>query len=149
MDFCLGPSLSDCPKISEQSLYLPFRSDQPIEYEPIQWQADCSSASRFAMQPISPSRVLQSRNEPNIDEHANNNNNTNVILLDDNDDQDYLDANGDEENEAPKLTKKKFKKKKHEAHIVENNNDTSLHLNTSSNRTSATGQKFPVIYRNQ
>ncbi|CAF2627019.1 unnamed protein product [Rotaria sp. Silwood2] len=142
LDSCLDRSLSDRPKISEQSLYLPFRSDQPIEYESIQWQADPSSISRFVIQPLSPSRVLQPRNEPNTEQEINNNN-TNVILLDDNDDQNYVDANGDEENEAPKSTKKKGKKKKQQAKMTENNNDTSTHLNTSSNRTSMTGQKFP------
>ncbi|CAF4263022.1 unnamed protein product, partial [Adineta steineri] len=40
LDSCLGSS--DRPKIIEQSLYLPFRTDQPMEYEPIQWQADSS-----------------------------------------------------------------------------------------------------------
>ncbi len=129
MDSCLGRSLSDRPKISDQSLYLPFRPDQPIEYEPIQWQTD---PSRFVVQPPSPNRVLQPRNEPNI------------ILLDDNEDQNYVDANGDEENEPPKLIKKKGKKKKQQAKIIENNNDTSIQLNTSSNRTSTTGQKLQV-----
>jgi len=132
LDSCLGRSLSDRPKISDQSLYLPFRPDQPIEYEPIQWQTD---PSHFIVQPPSPSRVLQPRNEPN--------NNTNIILLDDNEDQNYVDANGDEENEPPKL-KKKGKKKKQQAKIIENNDDTSIQLNTSSNRTSTTGQKLQV-----
>ncbi|CAF1215274.1 unnamed protein product [Rotaria sordida] len=132
LDSCLGRSLSDRPKISEQSIYLPFRSDQPIEYEAVQWQTD----------PSSPSRVLQPCHEPNTDQQINNNN-TNVILLDDNDDQNYIDANGDEENEPPKLPKKKGKKKKQQAKMIENNNDTSVQLNTSSNRTSITGQKFP------
>ncbi len=129
MDSCLGRSSSDRPKISDQPLYLPFRSDQPIEYEPIQWQTD---PSRFVVQPLSPNRILQPRNEPNI------------ILLDDNEDQNYVDANGDEENEPPKLTKKKGKKKKQQAKIIENNDDTSIQLNTSSNRTSTTGQKLQV-----
>ncbi|CAF3683383.1 unnamed protein product [Rotaria sp. Silwood1] len=142
LESCLGRSLSDRPKISEQSLYLPFRSDQSIEYEPIQWQTDPSSTSRFVIQPLSPSRVLRPRNEPNTDQELINNN-TNVILLDDNDDQNYVDANGDEENEVPKLAKKKGKKKKQQVKMIENNNDTSTQLNTSSNRTSTTGQKFP------
>ncbi len=142
MDSCLGRSASDRPKLSNQSLYLPFRADQPIEYEPIQWQADPSTTSRFAVQPPSPSRILQPRNEPNTDQQ--NNNNTNVIVLDDNEDQNYVDANGDEENEAPKLVKKKGKKKKQAAKIIENNDETSVQLNTSSNRTSTTGQKLPV-----
>ncbi len=140
MDSCLGCSSSDRPKISDQSLYLPFRNDQPIEYEPIQWQNDPSSTSRFVVQAPSPSRVLQPRNEPNIDQQMNN-----IILLDDNDDQNYVDANGDEENEPPKLTKKKGKKKK-QAKVPENNDDTSIQLNTSSNRTSTTGQKLQVNY---
>ncbi|CAF3916527.1 unnamed protein product, partial [Adineta steineri] len=134
LDSCLGSS--DRPKIIEQSLYLPFRTDQPMEYEPIQWQADSSSTSRFIVQPPSPNRILQPRNEPN-------NNNTPVILIDDNDDQNYVDANGDEENEAPKITKKKGKKKKQQAKVIESNNDTSIQLNTSSNRTSTNGQKLP------
>jgi hypothetical protein len=131
LDSCLGRSSSDRPKISEQSLYLPFRADQPMEYEPIQWQPDSSSTSRFVVQPASPNRVLQPRNEPNI------------ILLDDNDDQDYIDAIGDEENEAPKA-KKKGKKKKQQAKPIEKDNDASIQLNTSSNRTSTTGQKLGV-----
>ncbi|CAF1541251.1 unnamed protein product, partial [Adineta steineri] len=133
LDSCLGSS--DRPKIIEQSLYLPFRTDQPMEYEPIQWQADSSSTSRFIVQPPSPNRILQPRNEPN--------NNTPVILIDDNDDQNYVDANGDEENEAPKITKKKGKKKKQQPKVIEDNNDTSIQLNTSSNRTSTNGQKLP------
>lgn len=144
MDSCLGQSLSDRPNISEQSLYLPFRSDQPIEYEQIQWQIDPSSTSRFAIQQLSPGRVLQPRNEPNTDQQLSNDN-TNIILLDDNEDQDYIDANGDEENEVPILNKKKGKKNKHQEKPIENNNDSSVQLNTSSNRTSGTGQKFPVI----
>jgi hypothetical protein len=146
LDSCLGCSSTDRPKLPDQTLYLPFRDDQPIEYEPIQWQTDPSSTSRFIVQPLSPSRVLQPRNEPNTDQQINNNNNTNIILLDDNDDQNYVDANGDEENEAPKLTKKKGKKKKQQAKIIENTNDTSIQLNTSSNRTSTTGQKLQVKY---
>jgi len=138
LDACLGRSSSDRPKISDQPLYLPFRADQPIEYEPIQWQNDPSSTSRFVVQLPSPSRVLQPRNEPNTDQQ------TNIILLDDNDDQNYVDANGDEENEPPKLTKKKGKKKKQQAKVVENNDDTSIQLNTSSNRTSTIGQKLQV-----
>ncbi len=142
MDSCLGRSSLDRPNISEQSLYLPFRADQPIEYEPIQWQTDPSSTSRFVVQPPpSPNRILQPRNEPNTDQQINN---TNVILLDENDDQNYVDANGDEENEAPKPLKKKGKKKKQQAKIIENTNDASIQLNTSSNRTSTTGQKLPV-----
>ncbi len=136
MDSCLGRSSSDRPKLSDQSLYLPFRGDQAIEYEPIQWQTDPSSTSRFVVQLPSPNRILQPRNEQNIDQQ------TNIILLDDNDDQNYVDANGDEENEPPKITKKKGKKKK-QAKMIENN-DTSIQLNTSSNRTSTTGQKLPV-----
>jgi hypothetical protein len=137
LDSCLGRSSSDRPKLSDQSLYLPFRGDQPIEYEPIQWQTDPSSTSRFVVQLPSPNRILQPRNEQNIDQQ------TNIILLDDNDDQNYVDANGDEENEPPKITKKKGKKKKQQAKVIENNNDTSIQLNTSSNRTSTTGQKLP------
>lgn len=136
MDSCLGRSSTDRPKFSEQSLYLPFRADQPIEYEPIQWQTEPSS--RFIVQPPSPSHVLQPRNEPNTDQP------TNTILIDDNDDQNYVDAIGDEENEAPKVTKKKGKKKKQPVKVIENNDDTSIQLNTSSNRTSTTGQKLPV-----
>ena len=105
LDACLGRSISDRPQISDRSLYFPFRGDQPIEYEPIQWQ---SEPSRFVVQPPSPSRILQPRNEPNIDQAMNDN--TNIILLDDNDDQNYVDANGDEENEAPKTTKEERKK---------------------------------------
>lgn len=106
LDACLGrSSSSDRPKIPEQSLYLPFRTDQPMEYEPIQWQIDPPSTTRFVVQPSSPSRILQPRN---VDQQTNN---TNVILLDDNDDQDYVDANGDEENEAPKIIKKRQKRK--------------------------------------
>jgi hypothetical protein len=137
LDSCLGRSSTDRLKISDQLLYLPFRADQPIEYEPIQWQTD----PRFVVQAPSPSRVLQPRNEPNTDQQINNN--TNIILLDDNDDQNYVDANGDEENEPPKL-KKKGKKKKQQAKLIETNNDTSIQLNTSSNRASTTGQKLQV-----
>ena len=139
MDSCYGRSTLDRPKLSDQSIYLPFRGDQPVEYEPIQWQNDASSTSRFVVQAPSPNRVLQPRNEPNAD------NNTNVILLDDNDDQNYVDANGDEENEAPKLAKKKAKKKK-VAKAPENIEESSMQLNTSSNRTSTTGQKLQVNY---
>ncbi len=143
MDLCLGCSSSDRPQISDQSLYLPFRADQPIEYDPIQWQTDPSSTARFIVQPPSPNRILQPRNEPNTEQQINNNN-TNIILLDDNDDQNYVDANGDEENEAPKVTKKKGKKKKQQPKIIESNDDTSIQLNTSSNRTSTAGQKLQV-----
>lgn len=142
LDACLGRSSTDRPKTCDQPLFLPFRGDQPIEYEPIQWQNEPSSTSRFVVQPTSPSRVLQARNEPNNDTQANNN--TNIILLDDNDDQNYVDANGDEENEAPKVTKKKGKKKKQPAKVIEQNDDTTMQLNTSSNRTSTTGQKPQV-----
>lgn len=141
LDSCLGRSSADRPNICDQPLFLPFRSDQPIEYEPIQWQTEPSSTSRFVVQPPSPSRVLQPRHEPNNDTQANN---TNIILLDDNDEQNYVDANGDEENEAPKVTKKKGKKKKQQAKVVEQNDETSMQLNTSSNRTSTTGQKPQV-----
>lgn len=128
LESCLGSTLSDRPKFSDQSLYFPFRSDQPIEYEPIQWQPE---PTRFAVQTQSPSRVLQARNEPNTDQQ------TNTILLDDNDDQNYVDANGDEENEAPKVTKKKGKKKKQQAQVVtESHDETTTQLNTSTNRTS-------------
>ena len=145
LDSCLGRASSDRPKISEQSLYLPFRADQPIEYDPIQWQVDSSSTSRFVVQPPSPSRALQPRTEPNTDQQINNNNTTNIILLDDNDDQNYIDANGDEENEAPKVTKKKGKKKKQQqAKMVESNDDASIQLNTSSTRASTAGQKLGV-----
>lgn len=139
LDACLGSSSSDRPKLIDQPLYLPFRDDQPMEYEPIQWQPD-PPATRFVVQPTSPSRVLQPRHEPNTDQTTTNNANT--ILLDDNDDQNYVDANGDEENEAPKI-KKKAKKKK-QPKVIETNDDTSIQLNTSSNRTSTTGQKLPV-----
>ncbi|UJR13613.1 hypothetical protein I4U23_000626 [Adineta vaga] len=136
LDACLGSSSTDHPKLSDRPLYLPFRGDQPIEYEPIQWQPDPPAPSRFIVQPSSPSRILQPRNEPNTNEQIN------TILLDDNDDQNYVDAIGDEENEAPKIIKKKAKKKK-QAKMIENNEDTSIQLNTSSNRTSTTGQKLP------
>ena len=139
LDSCFGRSSSDRPKLSDQPLFLPFRGDQPIEYEPIQWQSESSSTSRFVVQPPSPSRVLQPRNEPNNDLQ-----NTNIILLDDNDEQNYVDANGEEENEAPKVTKKKGKKKKQPAKVIEQNDETSMQLNTSSNRTSTTGQKPQV-----
>ena len=103
------------------------------------------------MAPSSPNRVLQPRLEPNIDLQTTSNQ-TNVILLDDNDDQNYVDANGDEENEAPKVvTKKKGKKKKQqqqqqqqEPKAMETDPDASIQLNTSSNRTSTAGHKYPV-----
>ena len=102
------------------------------------------------MAPSSPSRILQPRLEPNIDLHATSNQ-TNVILLDDNDDQNYVDANGDEENEVPKVVvKKKGKKKKQqqqqeqEPKAMEIDPDASIQLNTSSNRTSTAGHKYPV-----
>jgi hypothetical protein len=142
LDSCLGRSSSDRPIIPEQPLYLPFRADQLLEYEPIQWQTDPASTSRFIVQPPSPNRILQARNEPNTDQQTINNN-TNVILLDDND-ENYIDANGEEENEAPKVTTKKKGKKKKQAKIIESNDDTSIHLDTSSNRTSTAGQRFPV-----
>lgn len=135
MDSCLGRSSADRPKLFDQPLFLPFRGDQPIEYESIQWQ---NEPSRFVVQPPSPSRVLQPRNEPNNDPQNN------IILLDDIDDQNYVDAIGDEENEAPKVTKKKGKKKKQAAKVIEQNDETSMQLNTSSNRTSMTGQKPQV-----
>ena len=69
----------------------------------------------------------------------------NTILLDDHDDQNYVDAIGDEENEAPKVvTKKKGKKKKQQAKMIESGDEASGQLNTSSNRISTTGQKLPV-----
>lgn len=128
----------DRPKISNQSLYLPFRTDQPIEYESIQWQNEPASTSRFIVQPPSPNRVLQPRNEANIEQP------TTTIVLDDNDDQNYVDTIGDDENEIPKIIKKKGKKKKQVAKSIENNDDVSIQLNNSSNRTSTTGQKLPV-----
>jgi len=77
LDSCVG----NHPKFPDRQIYFPFRPDQPIEYEPIQWQ------------PEPPTRVLQPRNEPN------------TILLDDNDDQNFVD----EENEEPKKKIKKKK----------------------------------------
>ncbi|CAF1078729.1 unnamed protein product [Rotaria sordida] len=142
LDSCLSQSLSNRSNISQQPLYIPFRPDKPIDYEPIQWQTDDSSIpTRFIVRPPSSSRILQPRNEPT------NDNNTNTVVLDDNDDQHYVDAVGDEENELPKITiKKKGKKKKQQqpkVNIITTNNDISVQLNTSSNRTSSAGHKFP------
>ncbi|CAF4946619.1 unnamed protein product, partial [Rotaria socialis] len=80
-----GQSSINRPHVFKQPLYIPFRSDQPIDYEPIQWQADPSVPTRFIVQPSSPSRVLQPRNE------QTNDNNTNTVIIDDNDDQNYID----------------------------------------------------------
>ncbi|CAF3345062.1 unnamed protein product [Rotaria sp. Silwood1] len=140
LDSCLSQSLSNRPNISQQPLYVPFRPDKSIDYEPIQWQTDPSIPTRFIVQPPSPSRILQPRNEPT------NDNNTNTVIIDDNDDQNYVDAVGDEENEVPKITvKKKGKKKKQQqkVNIITTSNDTSIQLNTSSNRISSAGHKFP------
>ncbi|CAM4921307.1 unnamed protein product [Rotaria socialis] len=141
LDYCLGQSSINRPHVFKQPLYIPFRSDQPIDYEPIQWQADPSVPKRFIVQPSSPSRVLQPRNE------QTNDNNTNTVIIDDNDDQNYIDAMGDEENEAPKAaSKKKAKKKKQQqqqTNTVTTNDDVSIQLNNSSNRISSAGHKFP------
>ncbi|CAF2702337.1 unnamed protein product [Rotaria sp. Silwood2] len=140
LDSCLSQSLSNRPNISQQPLYIPFRPDKSIDYEPIQWQTDSSIPTRFIVKPSSPSRILQPRNEPT------NDNNTNTVIIDDNDDQNYVDAVGDEENEVPKITiKKKGKKKKQQPKVntITTNNDVSIQLNTSSNRISSAGHKFP------
>lgn len=137
LDSCLEQLSLTRPNISQQPLYIPFRPDKPIDYEPIQWQVDTSVPSRFIVQPPSPSQILQPRNEPN------NENNTNVVPLDDIDDHNYVDAIGDEENEPPKtIVKKKVKKKKQQVNPVVVNNDASIQLNTSSNRVSSAGHKF-------
>ena len=117
----------------DRRLYLPFRADRPIEYETIQWQIDPSSTSRCLPQTLSPNRILQPRNEQLT---------CNAV-----DDQNYLDVNGADENEAPKVIKKKGRKKKQQAKIFEcQNHDNSIQLNISSSRTSTNGQKFPVKY---
>ena len=146
LDSCLGRTTLNRATLSDKAVYLPFRADQPVEYEPIQWQNEITSGARFAVAPPSPTRVLQPRSEPNVDQTTmGNNNNTNIILIDDNDDQNYVDAMGDEENEVPKvITKKKGKKKKQVPKVIETSDDTSINLNTSSNRMSNTGQKHPV-----
>jgi hypothetical protein len=132
--------LTDRPNISQQSLYLPFRPNQPIDYETIQWQTDSSVLKRFIVHPPSPNQVLQPRNE-----QTNDNNTNTVVILDDNDDKNYVEAVGDEENEVPKVTtKKKGKKKKQHVNTVETNSDASVQLNTSSNRVSSAGHKYPV-----
>lgn len=128
----------------EQSLYLPFRSEQTIQYEPINWQNESSSApARFIIQPpTSPNQILHVRNEPNNDNHTNT-----VVIVDDLDDKNYVDTNGDEENQAPKVViKKKAKKKKQipQVNPVETTTDSASVLNTSSNRASTTGYKYPV-----
>jgi hypothetical protein len=129
LDSCFGQSSSDRPNISQQSLYIPFRPDQSIDYEPIQWQADPSVPTRFIIQPLSPNRILKPFNEPTNDD----------------DEQNYVDRVGDEENKVPKITlKKKGKKKKQQVNKVETNNDAAIQLNTSSNRISSAGHKYPV-----
>jgi len=91
------------------------------------------------VQPLSSNTILQPRNE------LINDNNANTVALDD---RNYVDGVGDNENKIPEVTiKKKGKKKKQQQQIVnmiETNSDASTQLNTSSNRTSSTGQKFQV-----
>ncbi len=135
LDSCLGQSSSDHLNISQHPLYIPFRLDQPIDYESIQWQTDSSTPTCFVVQPLSSNRILQPRNE------LINDNNANTVALDDRND---VDGIGDNENKIPEVTiKKKGKKKKQQQQIVnmiETNNDASTQLN----RTSSTGHKFPV-----
>ncbi len=135
LDSCLGQSSSDHLNISQHPLYIPFRLDQPIDYESIQWQTDSSTPACFVVQPLSSNRILQPRNE------LINDNNPNTIALDD---RNYVDGVGDNENKIPEVTiKKKGKKKKQQQQIV-TNSDATTQLNTSSNRTSSAGHKFQV-----
>jgi len=132
LDSCLGSLSASVPKHTfEQSLHLPFRSDQAIQYESINWQNESSAPVRFIVQPTSPNQMLKISNEPN------NANQTNTDVIRDD----------DEENQAPKVViKKKTKKKKQipQVNPTETTTDSAAVLNTSSNRTSTTGYKYHV-----